>query len=694
MPSGLSEGLEIQLQEADYGDGTIKTEKGGIIKGKDFSLQARVIEYTRKGEADSLVHKVEAKDQLFVVYKGRAYKGDRAVLDVPSGTLTVWNGCTQIGLLFVGGGRIEIFAEGNGVISDAYVTTSENERSDWMAKASRAEVTKESELKASNVRFYFVRAPIFWVPYFSTDMLDFDGLPLRCRVRWGGREGFRIGLSRIIKAGNWGHRALVDYGVKNGFGAGLRSRYRGKDDSTRFDALNYVAQGENKTWGSPRHHFQGRYRTYIESANVHVKAQYDKLSDKRMKYDFSDHAVSDVRAGLTQMNMWKEEANWKANLGACVRVNSFQNIKQKLPLLTYNYRSRPLGSSPLLLSTKVSAGFLDYVYAKEVPSVRNFHSSRSEVSQKLFMNKQASIFSITPFAGYTLIHYSNSPQNASRLQAVGKVGIAANTRFVRNGESCQQILEPYVDGYMLTRPPVQTSKNYIFGLDDAWVRINELKYGLKHNIYLNAQKDGFVPKLRFDLYFRSFYATQHLSKDPYKIWLSAVWDATSRSAFKIESAWNIRYHCLDHLNAQMRQTFSEQLALILEWRQRGRYAWRKLDSENFIVEAARSVRNLKSSQMSDDRKTVLAALAWTPLPTFDLKFASWCGWRPVRPKRYVNYELDATALVRGALRVTLSLQWRPGGRGNGWNISFDLGPRKETSSTSFKKIGQGAYDMW
>ena len=42
----FGDGLDIQLQEAVYGDGTIKTEKGGIIKAKGLFLQAKAIEYT------------------------------------------------------------------------------------------------------------------------------------------------------------------------------------------------------------------------------------------------------------------------------------------------------------------------------------------------------------------------------------------------------------------------------------------------------------------------------------------------------------------------------------------------------------------------------------------------------------------------------------------------------------------------
>jgi len=587
-----------------------------------------------------------------------------------------------------------VHSDGRAVATDAYVTTSENERSDWTLSADRATVSKDSYLKASNVLFYCARVPIFWVPSFSSDIVDMDSVPFHYRVRWGGREGTRVGISYQFKTGSWKHRALLDYSIRNGFGTGLRSRYENSEKMTRFEAFNYVAQGENKRWDSARYRIQGVFRAYCDTANIHVRAQYDKLSDKRMKYDYSDRAVSDVRAGLTQVNFWREEPDWKARLDVNKRLNTFQNIKQKLPLFSYNFRSGSLGTSPFVLSSRLSAGFLDYVYAKRTPSVHNFHSTRTQLSQRLSLTQNLSWLSITPSLAYTLLHYSNSPKNNSKFQAVGTAGIGIKTRLIRQGEVTQQILEPYADFSAVSRPSVRADDNYVFGLGDGWARINTLRYGFRHNLYFAPREDGFRPAVRSDLYSRSFFATRHLSKTPYKVWLSSTWDLTATGSYKVETAWNVRYNHLDHLNMQMRQTFSDRFACIVEWRQRGRYSWRKLDKENFIVEAVRSPDRLRRSQMSDQRKTLRAALAWSPLPTFDIDLASWVGWRRKSPRRYVNYEINAATLLRGALRVTLSLQWRPGGHGNGWNISFSLGQKHQTSTTAFKKIGQGAYDLW
>ena len=60
----------------------------------------------------------------------------------------------------------------------------------------------------------------------------------------------------------------------------------------------------------------------------------------------------------------------------------------------------------------------------------------------------------------------------------------------------------------------------------------------------------------------------------------------------------------------------------------------------------------------------------------------------------MNYEINVTTLVRGALRVTVAYFHRPGGPTNGFYLKCALGPKQKTASTSFRKIGDGNYDMW
>ena len=696
MPSKsvFGEGLDINLQDAIYTDGTIKTDKGGIIKGKDFSLQAQNIAYTRTGEGDSQIHKFVASGDLFITYKDSFYRGDKAEADLTTGMLTVWNGCTKSGMYFVGGKEIKVSTDGNAELTDPYITTSENEQSDWSITAGSATVSKNGELHAENATFNFVKLPIFWVPSFSTDLNHGGGDPFRYRFRWGGSEGPRVGLSYLFDTGPLKHRALLDYSSRLGVGAGVRSMYRSHETPAQFDSLSYIAQSLHKTWSDPRYRLEGCYRDYYAQPNIKARVMYDKLSDKRMKYDFSDHAVSDVRAGLTEASLWREEEDWKANLNTRVRINTFQTIKQELPLFSFNQRPFQLGKSPLILDNSISAGYLNYLYARHTPDVYNFASSRLQLSQKLYTTCVASPVAITPTIGYTVIQYSRSPQHVSRLQAIGILGATAKTRFVKRNVLGNQVLEPYAQEVSYTRPPVQADKAYIFDIDDGWAQLNVVRYGFRHSWYRPPTATGFTPKIISDLYARSFFATRHISGEPYKVWLVSTLDATPKSSYKLDTAWDVQQNLLDHFNIAMRRTITKKLAVVLEWRQRSAYAWRKVDAENFFVDAVRSPHRLRHSEMSDNRKTALLSLYWSPTPALDIDFTSYYGFRHVHPRQYINYEVSATTLIRGALRLTITYFHRPGGPTNGFYINLTLGPKHESGETSFRKIGDGSYDIW
>lgn len=690
--SPFGEGLDIQLQEAVYGDGIVSTEKGGIIRGKDFFLQARLLQYVRTGEGSSSINKIIAQDQLFVQYKGSYYSGSKAELDLTTGTLLVWNGCTKVSSWFIGGDLIEIAPNGQGTITNAYVTTSENEHSDWSVRAKQATITKDSQIRARHATFNFMNVPFFWVPSFSSELFKDIRAPVRVRFKYGGAGGSRIGLSYLINAGQWKHRLLGDYSFKYGYGLGVRSQYIEKDGNGSFDCLNYLAQGRSRDWDFSRFRLQGLYKNYFSQDDIHCIAMYDKLSDKGMKTDFADHPVADARAGLTQGSLWKADPNWLARLNSRIRINSFQTVKQELPLFTFNTRPQTLGATPCIIDNRFKTGYLSYVYANNSKSVHDFASSRTEISQKIFSTFATRPITLTPSIGYHLLHYSNSPQHRERIQAIGEMSLEAKSRFVKSSASTPQVAEPYAVFSSITSPLVQPNHTYIFDMEDGWSRVNELRYGIKNYWWFSPQEDA-RRKLFLDIYTRSFFSTKNLQEKPNKLWMNSTWDATPTLAFKLTSAWDFLHSRFDHINVAAKKTFSEKFAIILENRNRSPYFWRKIDTENYIVDAVRPTNSLLHSEMSDSRNTFITRFFWAVNPAFDIDLSVYRGWRQKKPREYYNYELNIGTLVRGALKVSLTVLARPG-KPPSWWISCELGLKKESDSIGFKKIGQGNYDVW
>lgn len=687
-------GFEINLNDANYTDGTLSTDKGGIVTGKHFFLQAKNIVYTRRLDVEPKEHTLEASDQLFITHKGKPYRGSRAKINLETDEITIWDGCTKSDRFYMGGETIVLHKDGSGEISKAYITTSENESNDWAGESTAVHLKKNSTLSAKNVVFYCESLPIFYSPTIKTSLSSEDGgTPFRYRLRWGGSEGLRVGISYIFHSEHWRNRTLLDYSMKFGLGGGLRSAYKSSTSPARFDCLNYVAQGEHRSFSSYRYRCQGFYTNSIEPYDIKIKAMYDKLSDNKMKYDFSEHAISDARAGLTQLTVSKGTENWKTAINTRTKINSFQTTKQELPLCTFVSRSQPIGKTPLILENDVSAGYLSYRYAKHTPHVHNFASTRNEIAQKLYTNFTLFPFVFSPSIGYRVIQYSNSPQHHDRLQALGELSLEMSTRLINSSLMGKQIVEPYVEWKTYTRPPIQTRRVFIFDTEDGWAQMNYAKYGFRHSWYLPFKNSDFQPKILTDIFAYSFFKTRYLSRNPYKLWLASTFDAYPTVSYYLNGGWDFKRQILDHLNVAMRKTISQNLALILQWRQRSAYSWRKIDSQNFMVEAVRSPRRMRHSQMSDNRKTAIATLAYSPTPVFDTEFSIFYGIRKKHPKRYVNYELTLGAMLGGGLRVSLTYQYRPGGPTNGVYVSFDLGPKSKTDDISFRKIGDGNYDI-
>ncbi len=691
--------INVQLNEPTYIDGVMSTDKGGIITGQGLYIQAKNISYTRKTRSGALLHTIEANEQLYLVYKGKTYRGAKIHVDIVTGAIKIWDGCTRNGDWYVGGKEIEIPKEGAIVVHDAYMSTSENQRNDWSIEAQKLTIEQEKSIQAENVSFRFEKFPLFWLPSYSRKIDSGNqAAPFHYRVRWGGGLGFMLEMTYDFSSnGPWRNTGVANYSFKYGLGAGLLTDYKGENGFERFEMMNFIAQGKNHSWNPRdiRYRLQGVYKNYYEEQNVNFVAMYDKLSDSGMKDDFSDHPLTNARSGLTQATLWREEPDWIARMNGRVRINNFQTVKQELPLFTFNVRPYTLGTTNWLLDNKLSAGYLNYAYSRNTPSVKNFSSTRSELSQKLYRNYTFSPFTLTPWIGYRAIHYSSSPQHDQRLQLMGDLGASVTTRFIKYSTASFQSLEPYFTFQSIIHPSVKPGRTYIFDLEDGWARLNESKIGFRHSFLQNPSTDArlFQKKLFTDIYTRSFVGTPNLPSHPTKIWLDSVFDATSTSSYKFGFAYDFQHKVVDHFNIATRYTLSKNTAFTLEYRQRSKYAWRKLDIDNYVIDATRSVDSLLRSQMSDERRTVLASLYWTPTPNLDLELKSITGFRRSSPKRYHDMEVTVATLVRGALQLKLSYGIRSGTQ-HRWSISLGLGAKKESSSTGFHKIGQGNYDIW
>jgi len=700
--------LKIELNEPLYKNGILSTTKGGTVKGEDFFLQAQNISYIRRQENGKSVHKIEADGDLFFLFKGKAYTGEKIEIDAEARKSRIYNGCTTVEPWFVGGKEIELESDGSGIIHEGYMTTSENERNEWSVESTEVHLSKGSKVKAKNVRFVFVRMPLLWLPSFSTDLKQENRTPFKYRFRWDGL-GPRVGISYdLFKTKHFRSELLFDIIFRHGLGAGIATNYKSPTSDARFKTYNYAAEDFQNLFGEkkldwPRYRFQGEYEDRYFNDKVNFDFTYDKLSDLAVRGDYPSVGFDSGRIMPTQATFSRKTDEWISSLNTKVRVNNFQTVKQQLPLFQFTPRPIKIFESGCTLDSKVSAGYLDYRYANKTHHVHDFHSSRLELSQNLYRNFLLPGLSLTPQAGYTLINYSNSPQRSDKLLAIGKVGAECHTRFIHPLTHGSDAIEPYVDYQYITFPTVKPKHHYIFDLEDGYYRVNMLRFGLK-NFFMKETDSNFLQRVNADIYTRAFFNTPTIGRTFPRVYADASWKATPSTAYSVGSAWDTQRHNLDHLNVKSDITVSEDVAFSVEYRRRNAYSWRKLDLDNFNIDSFRSEHRLRHSELSDQRNTLLGKLFLRFSPDFSVELNSRYGFgrhHHHEPTHYQAYEIDTFTLIRGALVLKFSIQFRTGYKGvfksgalKGMRPAWDfwLGLEQPRVTTAIRKIGQGNYD--
>lgn len=254
--------LVIDLKNPIFVQGVITTTEGGVIRGQGLRIQARKIEYTNKIENGIRIQKIVAEDDLMMEYSDRAFVGSRLEYDFITKTGVLYNGKTFVDIWFLGGDKIELQADGTFFISNAFVTTCEDQDNTWEINAKTVKITEDKLLSAKNIRFRFFKVPLFWLPSFKSNLKAFSDPPIRYKVVWDKGLGPRLTMRYRIYS--WRDLNLffrLDYRLKRGFGGALESEYTSPDHNTTFVTRSYGAHDKSfpDEKGPHRYRLQGLY---------------------------------------------------------------------------------------------------------------------------------------------------------------------------------------------------------------------------------------------------------------------------------------------------------------------------------------------------------------------------------------------------------------------------------------------------
>jgi hypothetical protein len=655
----LDRKLSIDLTKANYRQGVLSTDEGGIITGEDLRIQAKKISYIDKSKDKNPVHLLIAEQDLLFVYKGQIFVGEALEYDFISRKGKIINGKTCAGLWYFGAHEIDIDPDGNFYLKDAFITTSEGTEPAWETRAKEITLSNEGVLTARNLSFRVNDTLVFAFPWFQNNLKSPEDPPLRYKVTWDKSLGPRLSARyRLLSTPYSDIYVRLDYRIPEHYGGAVETEFYSKDERTYFLTKNYGAHDKSipQQQGYLHYRFQGLFHSESIDERFRTDLVYDRISDEKQPDETfpSDDFEIDTRL-KTILVIEEREDNTFGTLTLQPRINRFQSINQELPMGVIGIRPYNFGETGLITENQVSAGYLDYVYAKELDGLLpDFHAARLETNNQVYRPFHLRYFTLTPKAGAQIIFYNNSPYHEAQGQIAFNYELYGNTVIMRRFDSLKHFIEPYLHFYGLSRPTLNDDAHYIFGIDDGLTEMNLLKFGVRNDFYFSA-----FPTFSADLWSAAWFGAKS-----YKETIPLIYGNFSLSLPSLllteYLAWNAAEHVLDFSNLIARATINQYFAFSLEFRYRSKYAWRKSDYDNFMLDFARDLDNLLLSPLSDRRFTVLGKVELQISPRWTLRYTSHNGFGRRTEPGYNAQKVDLITRLTSHWKMRLSYEHFPG----------------------------------
>lgn len=616
----VAEDLKVDLRNPVFKNGTLSTGAGGVIQNNDIRIQARQMQYCQTAQT------IKAEGDLLIQYKGRVFVGTELEFDFNTKTGTVYNGKTFSSMWYVGGDQIDLHADGSYEVINAFITTDENKESSWDLHAQEVKVIKDQLFQANRIRLRLFKFPVLWLPSFRMNLKKFKEPVFRYYFNWhkGPKVGFRYQLY------SWRDFALfgrLEYRWKKGWGGAIETEYYPVDKLTTFVTRNYA--GTDYLFNAPdaefRYRVQGALHSTSESGRTHTTLTWDKYSDVRMPGDFTAEDFEVATAMKTLFYVHHAGDDLITSFKARPRVNIFESIKQDLPTFYMAPRPIELKETGIISTNFLRASYLNFKYSDQlVHSLRDFHSPRVEIYEKLYRPYHLGPVTLTPTLGGRAIFYGTSPSHNSKWLGLLTYGARANLYGQRQIGRYKHIIEPYFEYKALTRPTVSPDDHYIFSIQDGYQKLQQIEIGA-HTLLFSNRRPNQEASFTADLYANAFFSDPAIPQVVPRAYLFLGWKIPSLH-FSYHNCYNFRNKVWDFSNAHLKWTASENVALTLEARYRSKYDWRKADHENFILDVTRHQTQLLESPLSDRRITLLSNLFIRLNPYWELQFESHHGF--------------------------------------------------------------------
>lgn len=666
--------VHVDLNQPIYKNGIFETDKGGVITGKKFRLQADKVQYIHKKIEGILIHQVKAEGNVLLQYEKRVFLGKALTFDLVTKEGVLEEGTTLSCPWYVTSEKINIYPNKRYNAHNATLTACERKISSWNFFAKQISMDG-CLLEASGLRINLFQTIAVPLPPLKIDLSKPEKRPL---IRYGGKidKGRFQGSFRYLAYSYEdlfiylrGEYRLPKHFWKNpnwqkGFGGAIETDYLSSDKRKKLVTKNYVANDiliddpKQKT----RFRLQGEGYYCSEDCKTQSEWTWDKYSDRKMPLDFktSDFAVDSRQRSELYYSTQREKSTFYLHLQP--RLNSFDTVNQELPAATF--RPYPISVKKTTTDHFTKGSYLDFKFSDDINGeLKDYESGRVQTYQNFYRPLVFDAITITPNIGGTGTFYSDSPTDQAKGLGVFFTGVYAKANYHKYYSSSKHLIEPYLQ-YKYVAATSSPDSRYIFSIEDGVTNLSQLKLGFKQFILSRSTLYSFV----LDLYANLFFDQDALDTLP-RGYLDLTWELPSLE-FLIRSAWDFDHHSLFYYNMLARYTASEDLAFSVEFRYRSKYRWRKSDHNSFFLDVTRSESNLLISPLSDRRITILTNFFYRINYLLSLHFQSHHGFYRETQIPYNEFDVNLIASLSRHWKLTLSFIHQEGG--NQWGFAFKL----------------------